>query len=282
MYRKQFGNLCILVLLSALFLTLGTLKIKQDARRSRLNEEILLQNCFRRQYVDEKTAKYIQEENDPGSLLGLYWLETNYGENIFAYERCPATFQFLKSQWDTEENYDSYMEICTAIWDDAEYFPVPEASNDTSFTVSFTDSWMDQRTYGGERGHEGTDIMASRNERGLYPVISITDGVVENKGWLEKGGYRLGISAPGGAYFYYAHLDSYANINVGDKICAGDILGYMGDTGYGPEGTHGKFPVHLHVGIYIYPSGQEISVNPYQVLRYLESRKLKVQFRDFF
>ena len=50
----------------------------------------------------------------------------------------------------------------------------------------------------------------------------------------------------------------------------------MGDTGYSKtEGTTGNFPVHLHVGIYIFHGEEEISVNPYWVLKYLENRKIK-------
>ena len=41
--------------------------------------------------------------------------------------------------------------------------------------------------------HEGCDIMAGNNERGYFPIVSMTDGVVERIGWLEKGGYRIGI-----------------------------------------------------------------------------------------
>ena len=97
---------------------------------------------------------------------------------------------------------------------------------------------MFDRTYKGKRGHEGTDIMPDKNERGMLPVVSMTDGVVQNTGWLELGGYRIGIQAPHGAYFYYAHLDSYADIQEGDQLKAGDLLGFIGDTGYGtPEGT---------------------------------------------
>ena len=52
----------------------------------------------------------------------------------------------------------------------------------------------------------------------------------------------------------------------------------MGDSGYGPEGTGGKFAVHLHLGIYVYDGGEEISVNPYFVLLYLENKKLKYAY----
>lgn len=49
--------------------------------------------------------------------------------------------------------------------------------------------------------HEGCDIMAVNNVSGFYPVISVTDGTVENLGWLEKGGYRVGIRSNNGDIF---------------------------------------------------------------------------------
>ena len=65
-----------------------------------------------------------------------------------------------------------------------------------------------------------------------------------------------------------------------DVISAGQLLGYMGDTGYGKEeGTSGQFPVHLHVGIYVRTEEiPELAVNPYWFLRYLEQHKLKYSF----
>ena len=59
----------------------------------------------------------------------------------------------------------------------------------------------------------------------------------------------------------------------GRRVAAGDILGYMGNTGYGSEGTRGKFPVHLHLGIYIeVPFQKELSVNPYWLLKIFEKK----------
>ncbi len=158
------------------------------------------------------------------------------------------------------------------------YFPVPESTKENTLKTAFENSWMYERTYGGTRGHEGVDVMASKNVRGIYPVLSMTDGVITNLGWLEKGGYRIGITAESGTYYYYAHLDSYANLREGDRVTAGELLGYMGDSGYGPEGTTGKFQVHLHVGIYTYQNGSEISLNPYYLLKILETKKLKYAF----
>ena len=129
----------------------------------------------------------------------------------------------------------------------------------------------------GERKHEGCDIMGDKLPRGSYPVVSISDGTVERVGWLEMGGWRIGIRTRRGAYVYYAHLYNYAREwKEGDRVKAGELLGYMGDTGYGKtEGTIGNFDVHLHLGIYIRTDHlEEMSVNPYWILRYLEKRKL--------
>ena len=66
---------------------------------------------------------------------------------------------------------------------------------------------------------------------------------------------------------------------IGDTISAGDILGFMGNSGYGKEGTIGKFPVHLHLGIYI-PTlyTDEMSVNPYHILDILRKNTRKYTY----
>ena len=166
-----------------------------------------------------------------------------------------------------------------AIWHDIVYFPIP-AERGGILHVSFENSWMSQRTFGGKRGHEGTDIMASYNQRGHYPVVSISDGIVEKTGWLPQGGYRIGIRSPSGAYFYYAHLYDYAEgISEGCNVKAGELLGFMGDSGYGEEGTVGKFDVHLHMGIYLNDEkGEEFSINSYWIMKYLEDKLLISQY----
>ncbi|HHT89305.1 MAG TPA: M23 family metallopeptidase [Clostridiales bacterium] len=157
------------------------------------------------------------------------------------------------------------------IFSDIRYFPIPLMGKD-AHGVSYEDSWNARRSYGGNRKHEGTDIMAGNNIRGYFPIISITDGIVEKMGWLEQGGYRIGIRSKAGAYFYYAHLDTYApELKIGDSVTAGQLLGFMGDSGYGSEGTIGQFDVHLHLGIYVPSESCEISVNPYWILRILEN-----------
>ena len=152
------------------------------------------------------------------------------------------------------QNKEELSEECKTflenVENDVDYYPIPESIVDNSLKTSYTDGWMVERNYKGTSGHEGTDIMANVDKRGVYPVVSMTDGVITNLGWLEKGGYRVGITSNSGIYYYYAHLDSYAGPKKGQKVSAGTLLGYMGDSGYGPEGTKGQFAVHLHVGIY--------------------------------
>lgn len=171
------------------------------------------------------------------------------------------------------EKQEAYLD---SIWSDIVYFPVPDTIWDEEKKVTFGDTWMQSRTYGGDRGHEGCDIMADINERGNYPVISVCDGTIEQMGWLELGGYRIGIRSPHGAYFYYAHLSDYAEgLSVGDEIHAGELIAFMGDTGYSKtEGTAGNFDVHLHFGIYLKDENkQEFSVNSYSILQYLYQEK---------
>lgn len=167
------------------------------------------------------------------------------------------------------------------IFDDLQYFPIPEPKSAGTPDVVFEDGWMDARSYGGDRKHEGCDVMGNKRERGFYPVVSITGGTVEKVGWLEQGGWRIGIRAPSGAYFYYAHLFRYdRQWKEGDQVTAGQLLGYMGDSGYGKtEGTVGNFEVHLHLGIYIKTDHyEEMAVNPYWVLRYLKKYRLKYDY----
>ncbi len=156
---------------------------------------------------------------------------------------------------------------------DMQYFPV--ALDEAGFDgLTYENGWGDARTYGGDRLHEGTDICDKNNVRGSFPIVSMTDGVVEHVGWLEQGGYRIGIRSPHGAYVYYAHLASYAKeFTVGEEVSAGQVLGMMGDTGYSKvEGTTGNFVVHLHLGIYLETDHYaELSVNPYYILKYLEN-----------
>ncbi len=177
---------------------------------------------------------------------------------------------FQKAGVETEE-MEQYLEF----WEDLKYFPVAGRLEDAGESFSFQNTWHEARNYGGERMHEGCDVFGMYDRREYYPVVSMTEGVVETVGWLPLGGWRIGIRSPGGGFFYYAHLSSYERqFQAGDVVKAGEILGFLGDTGYGEEGTRGKFPCHLHVGIYVKTQKEaEHALNPYPVLLFLESRQ---------
>lgn len=274
---KKIGRYSVILFLLVFFAGIWIPRLEYGSERSRLSEDILSSEGFRRQTVSGEAMEQVRKMDAPGEALAVYWLESNFGQEPFSLQ--PDETAAARKRWERAKGWGSYLSACQAVWDDLKYFPVAESSDNSRLSVSFEDSWMFDRSYGGERGHEGTDIMPSINEPGRFPVVSMTDGIVESKGWLELGGCRLGIRAPHGAYFYYAHLDSYADIEEGDTINAGDLLGFMGDTGYGTEeGTRGKFPVHLHVGIYLYQNEQEISVNPYPALSYVQDKKVSGDF----
>ena len=151
------------------------------------------------------------------------------------------------------------------------FFPIA-GSGLEELSFEYVDSWQADRSFGGDRHHEGCDIITSVNRRGVYPVVSMTDGTVEQLGWLKLGGWRIGIRSPGGMYYYYAHLESYAeDLQVGSEVLAGQFLGFVGDSGYGEEGTTGQFVVHLHLGIYVPDeNGEDQAVDPYP---FLEERR---------
>lgn len=175
-------------------------------------------------------------------------------------------FHVLVSKKKTSE----FAKAFQGVMGDVRCFPVAKDVKGKA-TLCYEDSWGNSRSYGGNRIHEGTDIMASNNQRGYFPVVSVSDGVVEKKGWLQLGGYRIGVRSSKGTYFYYAHLHRYADgLEEGSPVKAGQLLGYMGDSGYGKEGTVGKFDVHLHFGIYVRLNGEDVSVNPYPILKQIE------------
>lgn len=139
--------------------------------------------------------------------------------------------------------------------------------------VSYGDTWGAGRSYGGERKHEGTDLMAPEGT----PIRSVSEGQVVSKGWNTLGGWRLSIrdEQHPQMIYYYAHLSKYAEgLEKGDHVKKGEIIGYVGDSGYGPEGTTGQFAPHLHFGIYVRPSllsPMRKAINPYPFLKAWES-----------
>ncbi|WP_313132341.1 M23 family metallopeptidase [Anaerocolumna sp.] len=269
--KKPFYFFSVLLFITVLYSGYLLNQIGLHMYVNRINGTSIQYEEFRKMKLPPSRIKKVKKDIDKVEDLTITMLINDYElsekKNIKT-----SNLKKLLPQVKHNEAYQELKKYYYAILNDIKYFPLPLKENGDSY-VTFDDSWYADRNYGGARKHEGTDLMPEYSITGLYPIISITDGVVEKIGWLEKGGYRIGIRAPSGAYFYYAHLESYAEgIKKGDKIKAGQLLGFMGDSGYGPEGTTGMFAVHLHLGIYIDTPNGELSVNPYYILLYLQSQ----------
>lgn len=138
-------------------------------------------------------------------------------------------------------------------------FPLPKYNR-----FSYRNTWGDARGWGGRRSHEGTDIFAGYG----VPVRSTSYGIVEMKGWNRYGGWRIGIRDLSNTYHYYAHLSGFAkDVHVGQIVEPGTMIGGVGSSGYGPPGTSGKFPPHLHYGMYKDNGYSEWSFDPFPHLK---------------
>lgn len=148
---------------------------------------------------------------------------------------------------------------------DAHIFPIPKGHH-----YSYRGTWGSSRGWGGKRIHEGTDIFAGHG----VPVVATSYGVIEVMGWNQFGGWRIGIRDNHNTYHYFAHLAYFdKGIKEGDIVEPGTLLGFVGSSGYGKEGTSGKFPPHLHYGVYKYNGKTEWAFDPYPALRNWERQK---------
>jgi peptidoglycan LD-endopeptidase LytH len=124
------------------------------------------------------------------------------------------------------------------------------------------DTYSDARGVG--RRHDAIDIDAPRGT----PVLSVARSTVLKLFQSDRGGTTLYALAPDQrTIYYYAHLDRYAEgIREGQQLTAGELIGYVGDTGNAVPGDY-----HLHFEISItgdprrYWGGSP--VNPYPLLR---------------
>jgi murein DD-endopeptidase MepM/ murein hydrolase activator NlpD len=129
------------------------------------------------------------------------------------------------------------------------------------FPVYGPSSFVD--TFGAARGdissgwHHGDDIFAPLGA----PILAVASGTVFSVGWNEVGGNRLWLRDGQGNLFYYAHFSAFTPLAVnGNKVNAGDVLGFVGNTG-DAQGT----PPHLHFEIHpvaLLGLGYDGAVNP--------------------
>lgn len=159
------------------------------------------------------------------------------------------------------------------------YLPIAKG-----FEYSGYDDFGSSRSYGYKRPHLGHDMMG----RIGTPIIAVESGYVEALGWNQYGGWRIGIrSFDKKRYYYYAHLRQNfpycKNLKEGDVVTAGDVIGYMGHTGYSKtENVNNIEIVHLHFGMQlIFDESQkdcdnEIWIDVYALTRFLDRHRSEV------
>lgn len=144
------------------------------------------------------------------------------------------------------------------------------------------------RSYGFARKHLGNDLMGALGT----PIVAVEGGVVEAMGWNQYGGWRVGIrSHDQKRYYYYAHLRKDTpfapGLKEGDTVCAGDVVGFMGRTGYSTkENVNNIDTVHLHFGLQlIFDESQkecnsEIWVDVYDIINLLADHRSSVRYNE--
>jgi septal ring factor EnvC (AmiA/AmiB activator) len=138
----------------------------------------------------------------------------------------------------------------------AEEPPPPSPSGGTcpvAGAVSFSDSWGDSRS--GGRSHQGVDMIAARNT----PIVAIYSGRIDRLTSGNLSGLAIWLRADNGDLFFYAHLESFADVSDGQSVSQGQVIGYNGSSGNAPA-----FLPHLH---FEWHPGGGAAVNPYALVR---------------
>lgn len=153
------------------------------------------------------------------------------------------------------------------------------------YAYSHADDFGADRSFGFKRRHLGNDLMGSLGT----PIVAVEAGVVEALGWNRYGGWRIGIrSFDSRRYYYYAHLqkdEPFApGLSEGDIVEAGQLLGFMGRTGYSDtENVNNIETVHLHFGMQlVFDESQkecdsEIWIDVYDIVKLLSSHRASYQ-----
>lgn len=210
----------------------------------------------------------------------------------YYYEAYEAVLGGMVGEYEIEQENESGEKSWKKVYGLKAFSPIAKG-----FEYNDYDDFGSSRSYGYKRPHLGHDMMGQVGT----PIIAIESGYVEALGWNQYGGWRIGIrSFDGKRYYYYAHLRQnfpYAlNLEEGSVVTAGDVIGYMGHTGYSTiENTNNIETVHLHWGLQlIFDESQkegnnEIWVDCYALTRFLyknrslteKNQETKEWFRHF-
>ncbi len=159
------------------------------------------------------------------------------------------------------------------------YSPIAEG-----FWFSHYDDFGDSRSFGYKRRHLGNDLMGSIGT----PIAAVEGGTVEAIGWNRYGGWRIAVrSFDGKRSYYYAHLRRNKpykeGLEIGSKVRAGEIIRYLGMTGYSSEeNVNGMNVPHLHLGMQLIfnevqkEGNNQIWIDMYSIVELLNRNKATV------
>lgn len=186
----------------------------------------------------------------------------------------------LVGEYEVEKTMEDGSKQWSRVYGLKAYSPIAKG-----FYYEHYDDFGTSRNYGYKRQHLGHDMMGQIGT----PIIAIESGYVEALGWNQYGGWRIGIrSLDKKRYYYYAHLRQnypYAEgLEEGSMVTAGDVIGYMGHTGYSTKENVNNIEVtHLHWGLELIfdesqkDSNNEIWINVYPLTRFLAGHKSSVE-----
>ena len=157
-------------------------------------------------------------------------------------------------------------------------FAVAVFPHDTA-TIHFTDSWGSRRS--GGRRHKGTDIISPRGTE----VLAVADGVISEMRSNRLSGYFIRIQHEDDWITSYLNLNNdtdgtddgdggawtafFPTLQEGDEVIAGQVIGYVGDSG----NAEGTVP---HTHFEIKHDGEK--TNPYPYLRDALEREMQDRY----
>ena len=180
--QRTLWNLFLLILLCSFFDVLGVQMLEEKSQARWPKEITVRSDTFRAQKFPEnylpKLFAFAKSEEDEkrAKAAAAIFLEYHCTGNGLGRLKKTEISQLIE-KWDRFPQWKSFLEQMYSIWADVRYFPILQRKGEKE-SVTFENSWMEERTFGGTRGHEGTDLMTVFDEPGRYPAVSMTDGTV--------------------------------------------------------------------------------------------------------
>ena len=124
----------------------------------------------------------------------------------------------------------------------------------------------DTNNFGGARNHGGQDMFA---ECGT-PLVAVRDSTVQFAAFQDRAGNYVVLQDDAGQSYAYMHMRDRALVRKGDRLRAGEQIGYVGETGRA-TGCHLHFELWTAPGWY---TGGE-AIDPLPQLRLWERQPHK-------